>query len=238
VRVAGQTLEQAQEAVRVQLAKVLKNPQVSLGLGQFRGLQQIRGEHLVGMDGTISLGTYGCVYVAGMTRAQARWVIEEYLSQFLQDPQVAVDVYAYNSKSYYIIFEGAGFGQQVYRFPIVGNETVLDAISNVYGLPPQVSRKKMWVARPAPANHCCLQILPVDWQAIVQGGSTRTNYQLFPGDRIYVRSDPLIAADNILAKILAPLERLMGFTLLTTSTIRTIENNNNNGSGVGFIVAP
>ena len=58
-------------------------PQVVLGLAQFRGLQQIAGEHLVRQDGTISLGTYGCVYVAGLSLEQTRFVIEQYLSQFL-----------------------------------------------------------------------------------------------------------------------------------------------------------
>jgi polysaccharide export outer membrane protein len=91
----------------------------------------------------------------------------------------------------------------------------------------------MWVARPAPANHSCLQILPVDWQAIVQGGATTTNYQLFPGDRVYLQSDPFICLDNTLAKILAPIERVLGFTLFTTSTIQSFRNNNGNGNGTG-----
>src|SRR5262249_2867843 len=64
VRVAGLTLEQAQRAVREYLGQRLKSPQVALGLASFRGLQYVRGEHLVRPDGTISLGTYGCVYVA------------------------------------------------------------------------------------------------------------------------------------------------------------------------------
>ena len=53
------------------------------------------------------------------------------------------------------------------------------------------------------------EILPVDWLAITQSGSTRTNYQLFPGDRVYVRADPLIWADNIIAKVISPIQRLL-----------------------------
>jgi hypothetical protein len=30
------------------------------------------------------------------------------------------------------------------------------------------------------------QILPVDWNGITRAGNTRTNYQLLPGDRLYV----------------------------------------------------
>ena len=47
-------------------------------------------------------------------------------------------------------------------------------------------------------------MLPVDWRAITEGGSTCTNYQIFPGDRIYVGPDCLIKADNYLSKVLAP----------------------------------
>ena len=52
-----------------------------MALAQFRGMQQIRGEHLVRPDGTISLGTYGCVYVAGMTLAQVKMPVEQHLCE-------------------------------------------------------------------------------------------------------------------------------------------------------------
>jgi polysaccharide export outer membrane protein len=220
VRVGGLTLPQVERAIRMQLSRVLKEPQVAVGLAQFRGVQQARGEHLVRMDGTINLGTYGCVYVAGLTLMQAKVAIERHLSQYVLDPEVTVDVFAYNSKEYYIITDGAGYGQAVYRLPITGSDTVLRAISSIQGLPAVASKKRIWVARPAPADHSCFQVLPVDWKAITEGGATGTNYQLFPGDRIYVQSDALIRLDNAIAKILAPFERLMGFALLTATTIQ------------------
>jgi len=213
----------------------LKNPQVSLGLAALQSVSQVRGEHLVRQDGTISLGVYGCVYVAGMTLCQAQTVIEAHLAQFFQDPEIALDVFAYNSKAYYVIFDGGGYGQQVLKFPITGNETVLDAIYNAGGLPAVSSKRRMWVARPTPANHECVQILPVDWLAIVQSGSTRTNYQLFPGDRVYVKADCLIWLDNTLGKIIAPVERLFGITLLGTSVFNQFRGNGGgNGSNAAF----
>ncbi len=234
VRVVGLTIAQAEEAIRKHLSRILKNPQVAVGLSSFRGVQQTRGEHLVRPDGTISLGTYGSVNVTGLTLAQAKVKIEAHLSQYLLDPEISLDVVGYNSKGYYVITDGAGFGQQVYKFPITGNETVLDAIEHINGLPAVSSRRKMWVARPAPCGHGCVQVLPVDWQAIVQGGATCTNYQLFPGDRIYVKADSLITLDNTMAKIIAPIERMLGITLLTGSNIRTF-NNLNTTTGVGVI---
>src|SRR5207302_164023 len=134
VQVAGMTVDQIQAALHKHLGNILTDPQVSVALAQFRGVQQIRGEHLVRPDGTISLGTYGSVYVAGMTFVQAKYAIEKHLGESLLSPQIAIDVFAYNSKVYYVIIDGGGFGQQVFRLPVTGNETVLDAISQVQGL--------------------------------------------------------------------------------------------------------
>ena len=114
---------------------------------------------------------------------------------------------------------------------------MLDAFAQIGGLPTIGSKKKIWIARPAPAELDAEQILPVDWDAIVRGGSTRTNYQLMPYDRIYVAADPMFATDIFLAKALAPFERLFGFTLLGHSTVRGIQFGDQNfggGGGGGF----
>jgi protein involved in polysaccharide export with SLBB domain len=237
VRVGGLTLEKAQNAVRTQLEKTLKNPQVTIGLGAFQAIQQVRGQHLVRADGTVSLGVYGCVYIAGMSLCQAETVLEQHLSQFFKDPELSLDVFAYNSKAYYVIFDGGGYGQQVLKFPSTGNETVLDAIYNAGGLPAVSSRRRIWVARPTPAFQECVEILPVDWLAIVQSGSTRTNYQLFPGDRVYVHADPLICFDNFIAKVLSPVQRILNVTLLGTSVANSFRNNRNGNGSTAFVTA-
>ena len=226
-RVIGKTLEEAAAAIKGGLR--LNNPSVSVALAQFRGVQQVRGEHIVGQDGTISLGTYGCVNVTGLTLSQAKCEIERHLGRWLQNPTLSVSIGGYNSKVYYVITDGAGLGQQVYRLPITGNETVLDAISNINGLPPVSSKRNIWLARPTPAQHGCYEILPVNWEAITEAGSTETNWQLFPGDRIYVKADPFITLDNTLAKVLNPLERILGFTLLGSATVQSVRGFNNLG---------
>jgi polysaccharide biosynthesis/export protein len=226
VRVQGLTIEEIQTAIQKHLSNVLRNPQVSVALSVFRGLQQTRGEHLVRPDGTISLGTYGSVYVAGMTLGQIKCVIEKHLSEWVVNPQVAVDVYSYNSKFYYVVFDGGGFGEQIYKLPITGNETVLDGIATVQGLPSVSSLWRIWIARPAPCGHPCDQILMVDWQAIVKGGSTCTNYQLFPGDRVYVDADCFIKTNNWITKVTAPLQQILGLALLGGSVEQTFRNNN------------
>ncbi len=88
VNVANMTLDEASEAVTRQLSRILRQPQVSLTLAQSAGQQQIQGEHLLAQDGRINLGTYGSVYIAGMTVDEARHAIEQHLSKFLDEPRV------------------------------------------------------------------------------------------------------------------------------------------------------
>jgi polysaccharide export outer membrane protein len=229
VSVEGMTLAEAKAAIEKHLKDTLDKPRATVSLAQSRALQQIRGEHLVRPDGTVSLGNYGSVYVNGMTVAQAKQTIETHLAQYLVRPEISLDIQGYNSKVYYVIMDLAGAGQQVVRLPLTGNETVLDAMSHLNGLPPAASKKRIWVARPSPAEMHCDQIMPVNWPAITQGGSTATNYQLLPGDRIYVQADFLINADTTLAKVLSPIERAFGVTLLATTTVQTIEGKFNTG---------
>ncbi|MEI8070185.1 MAG: polysaccharide biosynthesis/export family protein [Planctomycetota bacterium] len=221
VMVGGQSLEEAQDAVFRHLKRVLREPQVSLTLAQAAGQQQVSGEHLVGPDGTINLGTYGSVYVTGQTLEQAKESIENQLSKHLDAPLVSVDVFSYNSKVYYVITEGAGSGDNVGRFPITGNETVLDAVAGINGLS-RLSSKDIWIARPAPSGVGCDQVLPVDIVAIMKGGSTATNYQLMPGDRVFIAQDQWLAFGSVINKITEPFERIFGFALLGSQTVQQI----------------
>jgi polysaccharide biosynthesis/export protein len=216
VPVAGLSVTDAEQAIALHLRAHLREPVVSATLADIAVKQQIAGQHLVGPDGTVTLGSYGSVPVVGMTITEARQAIESYLAQYLDTPEISLDVYAYNSKVYYVITQGAGLGDGVYRFPVTGNETVLDAISQINGLQ-QVSSKKIWIARPT-EDPCVMQVLPVSWEQITAQGLAGTNYQVLPGDRIFIAEDRWIAFDTALAKITAPFERLMGFTLLGTGT--------------------
>ncbi len=231
VKIVGMSIPEAKKAVEEAIGKQVKADlaSVSFRVSAFPIMQPIAGEHLVGPDGMINLGSYGSVSVVGMTLDEARQAIERHLSQYLTDPQVAVNVFAYNSKKYYVITEGGGLGDNAMTFPITGNETVLDAIANIGGLD-SVSSKKIWVARPT-SDNCKVQVLPVDWRAITAQGATSSNYQLMPGDRVFVAEDSLIAFDNNLGKVLAPFERVMGFTMLGVGTLTRFSGSVLRGGG-------
>jgi|GEM_PF-423457 polysaccharide export outer membrane protein len=233
-------------------------------------LQPIQGQHLVGPDGTINLGIYGKVRVAGLTLDQVADAVaarllevmpgllrglkevdekgqeipktdlaQEFRQQFtsleLIKKELQVDVLIYNSKFYYVITDGGGYGQQVYPIPIRGNETVLDALANINGLPAVASKKRVWVARATRAGQPP-KILPVDWMAVTKCGQSATNYQLFPGDRVYVDSNHLIKADTFLSKLYSPIIRTFGVTLLGASTVNVIKNGTASGLGAAGLI--
>ena len=236
VEVVGMTVDEAKVAIEQHLRDEsdLRDPQVSLGLRDVTGIQVISGEHLVGPDGTVTLGRYGSVPLVGLTLEEARYVLEDYLSQYFATPEASVSVYAFNSRHYYVVTQGAGLGDDLVRLPYTGNETVIDAISHVSGLSP-VSSLKMWIARPGRNEVGGNQILPVDWVGITQRGEVETNYQLLPGDRLYIAQDRFAAFDQSIAKVTAPLERIFGFTLLGTATTsrlsgKVLNNRQNLGS--------
>jgi polysaccharide export outer membrane protein len=192
------------EQARIALPPYVIDPPDVLLIESTQGLpeQRIRGQHLIRPDGTIGLGIYGSVYVAGMTLDQAKEVIGQQLALRIKEfdfKNLSVDVLSYNSKFYYVITDGGGYGEQVIRFPITGSETVLDAISQIGGLGTVSSKKHIWVARSSP-GHPGQQILPVDWLGVS------------------------------LARFLSPIERVFGITLLGSSTVNSIEQRglNNN----------
>jgi polysaccharide biosynthesis/export protein len=219
VRLAGMTIDEAEETILKKLKEILQEPRVSVQLSRTAGTQPVSGEYLVGPDGTINLRTYGVVHVAGKSVPEIKVALQKHLAQFFDSPDVAVDVLGYNSKVYYVIADGAGAGDIVQRIPITGNETVLDALAKSGGMT-QFSSKTMWVARPAPGGQGCEQILPIDYEAMTQGAETATNYQLLPGDRLFIAQDNLIGFNNTLAKFTAPIERMLGMSSLSVSMIR------------------
>ena len=149
-----------------------------------------------------------------------------------------MDVAAFNSKLFYVILDGAGSGQQVFRLPVTGNETVLDAVAQVNGLLPVSNKREICLARPSPADELGDQVLPVDWEGLTTRGRTATNYQLQPGDRVYINSEAIVEFDTRLARIISPIERLLGVTLLGHATIRALKRtdpiDSTSGSGPGF----
>lgn len=200
----------------------------------------ITGERLVRPDGTITLGFYGDLYVAGLTLSEVKEKILIHLRKFIPDEtlglvelkegklvpvdpkdnsRVFVDITAYNSKVYYVLGDVGAPG----RLPITGNETVLDALQYAGGITPSAAPQNIRLVRPAPPGACCAQILPVNLASIEQAGDTTTNYQLMPGDRLYVYRDPIVRSTVFLNRLAEPFNTVLNSILTYTFTSRSIQ---------------
>lgn len=138
-------------------------------------------------DGVVDLGFVGDVYLAGLTLAQAEQKIAEHLEPFAREKRIKEPVevsvrLVSGSQSKYFYVMGVVTTQG--KFPIVGNETVLDALLTA-GLLTKSQPSQAYLVRPHPVNGRD-QILKIDWDGIRDRGDTMTNYQIFPGDRLIV----------------------------------------------------
>jgi polysaccharide export outer membrane protein len=222
VHVAGMTMPEAQTAIVKTLKEVVTKPEVSVQLARTAGMPPVTGEYLVAPDGSINLRTYGRVQVMGKTIEETTAVVRKQLAKHFVSPELSVEVKQYNSKVYYIITEGAGMGDNVRRVPITGSDTVLDALASVNGLS-QVSSKKIWISRPSPKNPAQGTILRVDYAGITKRGATVTNYQILPGDRVFIAEDKTVALNNWVGKQTAPIERILGIISLGAATLENVE---------------
>ncbi len=207
----------------------------------------ITGERLVRPDGKITLGFYGELFVAGLTTDEIKEKIVLHLRKHLPDAvlglveegtdektgepkfkevaprdsnRVFVDVVAYNSKFYYVQGDVATSG----KFPVTGNETVLDAINYAGGLIATAAPNNIRLVRPAPPGACCEQVLPVNLAAIVSAGDPTTNYQLMPGDRLVVYRDPIIRTTIFIDRLAAPFQTVVNTMLQYSFMARSVKS--------------
>lgn len=161
---------------------------------------RLPSEQLVQPEGTIELGRFGDVFVAGKTvreiEADVRAIIERQLleesrdlpdddpNKFSKDDaSVSVRLTNRESKVFYVLGEVNAPG----AYPLVGRETILDAILTAGGLTDGANEHDLIFIRPRQPGECRV-VLPVCYRQIVQLGDTSTNYQVMPGDRIYIPS--------------------------------------------------
>lgn len=138
-------------------------------------------------DGSIDLSPFGRPVVAGKTVADIERDVQQLVKkQTKEEVTITVRLIGRNSKVYYVLGEVNAPGV----FPITGRETVLDGILAAGGLTRKASEKCIIVSRPTPPDGCRI-VMPVCYTQIVQLGDTSTNYQLMPGDRIFVSSQGL-----------------------------------------------
>jgi protein involved in polysaccharide export with SLBB domain len=145
---------------------------------------RIPADQPVMADGTIDLGKYGRLTVAGLRVEEIEAMVNAAVRAEERDAS-EFDVRLINPQSavYYVLGDVNSPGV----YPLIGRETALDAIMAAGGLSDRGSRCDIVLSRPSLPDDC-RTILPICYDHIVQLGDTSTNYQIAPGDRIFVAS--------------------------------------------------
>ena len=175
---------------------------VSIEPVDFNSGIQLPGDQTVPADGTINLGSFGSIPVAGQTTRQIESQVEtmiaarslpagnDYRTVGYSNPpvlptgnDVTVRLVGQESDRFYVLGEIKAPGS----YPLSGNETVLDALIAAGGVTTKANEHKIILVRPARTGQNRV-VLPVCYQSIVQLGDTSTNFQIYPGDRIFVPS--------------------------------------------------
>lgn len=151
---------------------------------RFDSTIRLPGDQPVQPDGSINLGAYGRIQVAGQTIEGVQATIQSMIQAKEKDcGPITVRLVDWQSKKFYVLGEVNSPGS----YQLDGDETVLDALVEAGGVTRSGNAHKIILSRPTPEGNCRI-VLPVCYHQIVQLGDTGTNYQLQPGDRIFVPS--------------------------------------------------
>jgi polysaccharide export outer membrane protein len=185
-----------------------------LEAAKFDSPMRLPGDQPVQPDGSIELGKYGRLQVAGMTIPQIRdevqaaidareemdWLqraaertrpanqdeekqraIEE--RDWREAREVVVRLVDWKSKVFYVMGEVNSPG----AYPFTGSDNVLDALVAAGDITQRSDRHHIILSRPTgPCNKRI--VLPICYDNLVQLGDSSSNYQIMPGDRIFVPS--------------------------------------------------
>lgn len=137
--------------------------------------RDLSGDFVVRPDGRISLPLAGEIEADGATPNQLKTRIVEALSNYMNRPEVTLEVRRVNSKRFFI----SGEINRPGAFTIISPITVLEAISNAGGLKDFANSKKIVIMRGS-------ERLKFNYKEVIKGKNMEQNIFLQPGDHIIV----------------------------------------------------
>jgi polysaccharide export outer membrane protein len=129
----------------------------------------------IGPDGMISLSLIGQVKADGLTAQQLKETLTTRLGEFLNNPEVDVQVLKVNSKRYFVYGEVGRPGE----FPLIQETTIMDALASVGGFRDFANQKKIYLMRGT-------EKFNFNYKDASKGKHLEQNIPIQNGDRIYV----------------------------------------------------
>jgi polysaccharide export outer membrane protein len=204
----------AQPPVKLMKEYVIEPPDLVL-VELLEGLpgRPISGERLVRPNGSISLGWYGDVQVAGLTVPEVKERIVQHLRKYLMDDTLGLiktddetgewirdangePVMLDPKESDRVFVDVTAYNSKYYyvqgefqspgKLPVTGHERVLDAIDYSGGLTSNADHDQVFLFR-EPAGGGPVQTIKIDVDEVLTGDDLSTNFHLQPGDKLVAR---------------------------------------------------
>lgn len=135
----------------------------------------LTGMYDVRPDGMTAFPLVGEVKADGLTVAQLTDTLRVRFSEFLNSPEVNVQVTKINSKRFFIIGAVGRAGE----YPLVGRTTILEALSSAGGFRDTAKESKIYLLRGA-------KKFPFDYKKVIDGKSLEQDIPIENGDKIIV----------------------------------------------------
>jgi polysaccharide export outer membrane protein len=167
-----------------------------------RPAPEITRDVTVRPDGKISFELVGDVEVAGKTVREVRANIEQRLKEFVVHPDVTVVLAQSTSRRFYVLGEVRGPGS----YSLIGQVSALHAIAGAGGVTQFANKDGIRLVRPGTPGAA----YAVDFEKISQYGDAQTNFQLEPGDVIYVPPNAFAQVGYAIGIVLFPIQQIVG----------------------------
>lgn len=166
---------------------------------------EVSGEYVINQEGNIQYEFVGDVQISGLTKDEAAKVVSERLTEYIISPEVSVKIKGYNSKIVYVVGEVGQPGKIYMRGDTI---SVREALMQA-GLPQLtgVTRKSRLITPSETGN---AQIKKVDVYALLYEGDLRENYEMKPGDVIFIPATFLTKAMRAIQPVAAPIGTAAG----------------------------
>jgi polysaccharide export outer membrane protein len=170
----------------------------------------IERELTIRPDGRISLDLIGDVVVEGKSVDEIRGEILARIKEYIVSPEVSVVLATSASRRYYVFGEVLRPG----AYPLIGRVTAIDALASAAGETRFSALNSSRLVRVSPEAS---QIFPVRLRDIRESGDASTNYELRPGDVIFVPPSTPARIGYAISMVFLPLQAILGLAQPVTS---------------------